>query len=248
MRKLFLLFSVMIFGLTLTSCLPGGTHSFTEPSIVYITQSEGTIFGISLYSQRPITSPEIITYTPGTFKGITYSWEESFGYSPIGIAQNAAYNVKIQGDVVDIDKTDIIPRPEDYAGGNSFTGFGVNSYNKMGLLIDDMWLFQYSYKGKEGQIPIVEFFQRDFYGTESTKTIEFDVKLSLEGTPKENATEKTIERYISIDMSPLRSKYLQEGSGNEKIDLKFHFNYNDGISDSNKTIDGFTMEKRKVEE
>ncbi|MDO5522570.1 MAG: hypothetical protein Q4G48_00825 [Bacteroidia bacterium] len=217
MRKLILLFIAVSFGLTMTSCLDGN-QNFSESDIVYIDQQGSAIYGKTLSNRRLITSNQMILMDPGTFKFFHYSWEEENGYTQIGDVN--VNNVVIQGDPVDIAKTYLQTNPvmevEDPA---RFNEIREPIRDPEGVYFGDLWLFEYSYMGKEGETPVVTFNKRNS-DEQYPDNVEIDIRLAKTGTPKEGAAERQMGDLISVDMRALRQMYAGQ---NKDVNIKFFY-------------------------
>lgn len=221
MRKLILFFIAVSLGLTMTSCLDEGSQNFSESSIVYIAMDQNLIYGKTL-TGRVITSDKMQMMQPGTFKFFSYSWEESYGYTPFGEVN--VYNVVPTGDVIDISKTYLQMVPVTEVTPNVyFKDIKRPVYDENGVYLDDYWLFEYSYMGKEGETPIVSFHKRS--STEQNPDpIEIDVRLAKTGTPKDGASEKLFTDVVAVDMAQLRHMYGGTSTSSTK-DLRIKFWY-----------------------
>ncbi len=221
MRKLILFFIAVSLGLTMTSCLDEGSQNFSESSIVYIAMDQGLVYGKTL-TGRVITSDKIDMMVPGTFKFLSYSWEESYGYTSLG--EVSVYNVITSGEVIDISQTYLQMAPvTEVTPKLDFKDIKRPVYDENGIYLDDYWLFEYSYMGKEGETPIVSFYKRS--STEQNPDpVEIDVRLVKTGTPKDGASEKLYTDVIAVDMRQLRQMYGGTSTTSTK-DLRIKFWY-----------------------
>lgn len=222
MRKLILFFTAISLGFAMTSCLDGGSQNFTESSVVYIAMDQNLVYGKTL-TGRLITSDNIKMMTPGKFKFLSYSWDESYGYTALGSA--SVYNVVSSADAIDITPTVLQMVPVSESTPNlPLKELKDPAYDPKGEYIDDFWLFQYSYMGKEGEIPVVTFHKRNST-EENPDPVQIDVRFSKTGEPKAGATEKMVTDIIAVNMLPLRLMY--EGSSSTVTkDLRVKFYYN----------------------
>lgn len=220
MKKLLLFFTTITLGLSLSSCLDGGSQNFTEPSFVYIDQYQMANYGKALgrgliYSENPVFQ----MLDSKNFCYFTYSWQEENGFTPIG--ENSAYNVSIAGDIMKIEKSNLIQAsPSEDAPTDRFVRIDGVVYDPEGVAYDDNWLMQYSYSGTEDEKPSVQFYLRNNNIEESGEII-IDMRLTKTGTPKEGSTARELVNYTSVDMSFLRGMYL--GETGKEIKIKFNF-------------------------
>lgn len=223
MKKLLLFFTTITLGLSLTSCLDGGSQSFSEPAqIVYIDQHSIQTYG-KTFGRGLIISDKIQLMQPKNFYIFSYSWNEESGYTAIGDA--SAYKVVVTSEEVKLPKSslNLSPAPAE-APEAKFTEITEPLQIPEGVYFDDNWLFSYSYKGKEGETPSVSFFKREA-NSENPGQIDIDIRLAKSGTPKEGATEKVFSNYVGVDMNYLREAYL--GGSTNEINIKFYY-YVDG--------------------
>lgn len=225
MKKLFLFLTVVVLGISLSSCLTGGKQRFSEPAIVYIDQSDLPPYSTygKTHSGNGITNPKIELMQPGTFKMFYYLWEEDFGTTAIG--NGTLLNVEISGEIVDINKTTLEPGygSIETERGTPFKAIGSPIYDQKGVWFKDYWVFQYSYNGKEGQTPNVKFSLREEEGENSsgTKLLKVDMRLNLVGEPKEGATSNNLTSWIAVDMRYIRDAFLR--NKDDKVEVKFYY-------------------------
>ncbi len=222
MKKLFLFLTVLTFGISLSSCLSVGSQNFTETSIVYIDNHGFTTYGKTL-SGRGITNDRIRLMESKTFKIISYSWEEEMGMTELD--GTTLYNVAIAGDPIDLPQTRLVTGQVEFPKGVGFNEVKAPAYDNYGVYFDDFWLFEYSYKAKEGQKPSVSFFQRQS-DSSTPDIIEVDIRLSLVGEAKDGADEKLYGDLVAVDMQQIRQQFL--GPSNSSVKLKFYYYEKEG--------------------
>lgn len=220
MKKLLLFFTTITLGLSLTSCLDGGSQNFSETAIVYIDQHSIQTYGKALNGRGLIISQKIQLMDPNNFYIFSYSWNEESGYTAIGDA--SAYNVNVISEEIKLQKTGLsqIPAPAETPT-VKFKEIAEPIRDEEGKYIDDNWLFPYSYMGKEGETPSASFFKREG-NSEKPNLVEIDIRLTKTGEGKGN--DKVFTNYVGVDMSLLRQNYM--GANNE-IEIKFYY-YVDG--------------------
>lgn len=218
MKKIFLFLTVLTFGLTMTSCLNSGSQNFVETSIVFIDSHGFSTFGKTL-SGRVISNERISLMEPKTFKIISYSWDEDYGMAPIG--DGSAYKVVVSGDPIDLSRSflDTHNQNPEFRG-TPITQIKNPAYDEFGFWFDDFWLFEYSYKGKEGEKPFLSFYLRE-PNENNPSLVEVDIRLNLSGDPKEGATERDIVDVTSVDMRYIRDRFLN--SDNKSLSVKFYY-------------------------
>lgn len=220
MRKLILFFTVIAFGLTMTSCLNTGSQNFAETSVVYIAMDNGVVYGRTLRG-KIITSDKIRMMEPGTFKLFNYSWEESYGYTTLGEVN--IFNVVIAGEVLDINKTHLNMMPVTEAEPIVYFDALKNPiYNQEGVYFDDFWLFEYNFKAKKGESTLVTFNKRA--PGENADVIEVDVRLKKLGTPDSGASDVESVNIVAVDMKQLRQMHEGTSTTSTKdIQVKFYY-------------------------
>lgn len=239
MKKLLLFFTAITLGLSLTSCLDGGSQNFTEPSFVYIDQYQMTTYGKALNGRGLIYSdnPSFQMLEAKTFNFLTYSWEEESGYKAIG--ENNAFNVAVASEIIKIPKKDLISTPvSEETPETRFSKIDEVVHDPTGVVFDDNWLIQYTYMAKEDEKTSVEFYLRASED-ESPEVVDVDLRLIKTGTPKEGATDKLHTNYITVDMAYLRMRYLNQSD--QEIKVKFHY-YVEG-SDTPSTVENSMKSK-----
>lgn len=227
MKKLLLLFTAIIFGLSLTSCLDGGSQSFSDPvQFVYIDQGSIYTYGKTFHGRGLIYSDAMMLRMDyGSFYAFSFAWNEESGYTDIDGVN--AHNVSITSDEMEIPKTHLNPSPapaEDT--GSKFKEIFVQLQDVTGGYINDLWLLPYSYSGKEGETTNVTFYLRNQETGEEaddSDTVEIDVRLTVAG--EGTGDEKEIIDYVSVDMKYLRDTYII--SDNDEISIKLYY-YEDG--------------------
>jgi orotate phosphoribosyltransferase len=89
MKKSILFLTLIVTALFMTSCLGEVSNNYSDTTFVYIESDDvGTVFGktFSIYSPaRIITSSNMAMMMPGTFKIMSYSWDEQNGTKPLSV-------------------------------------------------------------------------------------------------------------------------------------------------------------------
>ena len=233
MKKLFLFLTVLVFGITLSSCLSNGGKQYAETSFVYVTSDYNQIYGRT-NTMTGITSEQIRNMNEGDFKLFYWEWDEDdLGTRPLG--QGQLLNVRIASDIKDINKTTVNPLQNPYDDedrGTLFKDMKAPLYSSDGTWFADYWVFQYTYEKVEGQEPVVTFYQREFDEDEdliNPSLIEVDVRLTVTGEAKDDASKKVTTDAVVVDMRQFRSYYLR--TKGDKIKFKFHY-YNNENGDA----------------
>lgn len=211
MKKTILFLCVAVSALLMTSCLGDTSNNYRDAGFVYIDRdSRGQVYGKAINpaygSLRYITHSSMMTMIPGDIKIMTFNWDEEYGFTPITYPDGSfnADNVNILDEPIDVPRTyiDLEQISDDEKG-----KFGLNELasplfsNDKGLL-NDYWIFQYSYIAKKGERGHVEFYKRDEPNTAGE--IVIDVHFTLTGTPEgENKINNSAA--VAVDMSQLRS-------------------------------------------
>lgn len=215
----------------MSSCLKMD-NTFTDPyNIVYINEyNYATKYG-KTQTGKLIINDEIQSMENKSMHLISYSWDEKKNdITNIGAA--TAYNVDIIGKKP-ITKTFL------YTGSHSeesdlFKDIAPPVRDEYGIYFDDIWVFEYAFEAIEGQHSNVSFFLREGESTEdsninSKKTVKVDIHLSVDGTPKEGATEKKLMAdLVAVDLSTIRGRYVTES--NKEIEVQFYY-YNKADSE-----------------
>lgn len=222
MKKLLLFFTTITLGLSLTSCLDGGSQNFSETAIVYIDQHSIQTYGKALNGRGLIISQKIQLMEPKNFYIFSYSWNEESEYTAIGDA--SAYNVNVISEEIKLQKTWLSPTPAPAETPTvKFKEIAEPIRDEEGKYIDDNWLFPYSYMGKEGETPSASFFKREG-NSEKPNLVEIDIRLTKTGEGK--GDERQLTNYVGVDLNHLRQNYITQGGSNE-IEIKFYY-YVDG--------------------
>lgn len=229
MKKTIFIFSILVAGLFMTSCLGEVSNSYTDSSFVYIEMSDdGTMFGktISPYSHtRLITHSNMIMMNPGSIKVMNYNWEESYGTTTMRLDGDTfhADNVNLSGEPADISNVTLrMTELPEIGDPNDFIEILPPIYADNKDFMGDKWIFQYAYKARKGENAVVEFYKRNDDEENGDKII-IDINITLVGTPDGTATEDRADA-IALNMSPLRYEY--EGtSQTETKRLEVQFKY-----------------------
>ena len=226
MKKLLLFITVALMGFSMTSCLNDGSQQFNERSIVYITQQYGKVYGKTL-SGKIITAPKMQTMDTRSFKFFNYSWDEEFGMTEIGDFE--AYNVAISGLEIDIAQTTIMDIPvESETPDHRFMKIFSPAHDPNGLFFDDFWLFEYTFRGVEGDKATVDFHIREF--REDDDMVIVDLRLDKYEVGKENAMTRDYANIIAVDLGELRHEYLRGDRKEINIQFFYHGPGNDPIT------------------
>jgi hypothetical protein len=207
-------------------------NNYSEVNFVYIVRDDlGVMYGktISNYSpSRIITANNMALIPPGTFKIMSYSWDEQNGTKQLYIDGQLilADIVQVTSDVVDVDQTTLmmsqLPEIEDP---KEFLEFAPPIYADSREFMGDNWIFQYSLEVPKGQSAFVEFYKRD--DEADSDVIKIDVNISYTGTPDGTAIEKKTD-FLALNMSQLRVIY--EGTSpteTKRLNIKFVYHLKD---------------------
>ncbi|MDD4777737.1 MAG: hypothetical protein PHV53_05545 [Fermentimonas sp.] len=232
MKKSILFLTVIGAVLFMTSCLGEVSNNYADTSFVYLDNDDvGTVYGktISLYSPaRIITSNNMTLMTPGTFKIMSYSWDEQNGTKQLNVDGQAipADVVQLSGDALDVRQTTLrmsqLPEIEDP---KEFLEIAPPLFADSREFMGDNWIFQYSYEVPKGQSAYVEFYKRD--DVADSDDIKIDANITFTGTPDGTALEKKTD-YLALNMSQLRTMY--EGTSTtetKKLSIKFVYHLKD---------------------
>lgn len=223
MKSKFLLLALLGIGLLLSSCLGEGSRNYAESSVAYIVQDDISfvIYGKTL-TGRVITSQQMQLMQPGTFKFLTYSWDEENGTTPIGEIQ--ADNVNVSGDPVDVGSTTLNMNEGPVQNEpRHFAGIDPPFYARDKYYLGDHWLFQYAYESKKGETAVVQFYLNDNPEADENE-INIDVQLTFTGTPEAGSSTTTKTDIIALNMAPLRAAYEGTSQTTTK-ELKIIFQY-----------------------
>lgn len=230
MRKS-MLFSAIIGALIfMTSCLGEVSSNYADTTFVYIDSDDvGTTYGktISLYgASRAIVSNQMVLMNPNRFKIMAYKWEEEYGTKPLrldGQIYQADY-VQLTGEPIDVYQTYLrftpLPEVEEHL---SFLEVAPPIFAHSPKFMGDNWLFQFSYEIPKGQLGIVDFYKRDQTEELSTDVV-IDLHLTHTGTPSGTTVERVTD-YLALNMSSLRSQYVN--SDKEELKIKFVYHLKD---------------------
>lgn len=220
MKKLILLFSIVLLTVTFTSCLEAGSRSYTESAYVYIAMDDsGLIYGRTS-TGRYITSNEMKSMMPGSFKFLAYNYDEVNGVETIGnytadkvtIVPNATLDIPIQ-QVINVSA------PEKTA---SFVAMSNPFYFNDPISFADHWIFEYAYKHSDGDKPVINFYKRD--SQPNSNEVVFDVRIT--GVSSTGTTTKA--NAVALNMASIRKMYEGTSTTSTKdIHVKF-FYYEEG--------------------
>ena len=221
MKKLILFSAILCAVLFMTSCFGEISSNYSDTTFVYIDNDDsGTTYGktISLYSPtRFITANELILMMPGSFKIMSYKWEENYGKKPIFVdgQSRKADNVRLTDEFIDVDTKglNMYSLPEGMVS-QKFVEIAHPIFANSADFMGDNWLIQYTYDVNKGLTSSVEFYKRD--GLDANDNIVIDVYLSHTGTPNGTVVERKTD-YIAVNMSSLRS----ENVGKDSYKVKF---------------------------
>lgn len=232
MRKSILFLTIFGAVLFMTSCLGEVSNNYADTTFVYLDKDDNyTVFGktISLYSPaRIITSNNMATMIPGTFKIMSYSWDEENGTKPllVGGQSISADFIQQTGDAIDVQQTSLImsqlPEVEDP---KQFLEVATPLYADTPDFMGDNWIFQYAYEAPKGQSASLQFYKRD--DVESSEDIKIDINITFTGTPEGATTEKKTD-VVALNMSPLRYMYQGTSTSETKsLNIKFVYHLKD---------------------
>ena len=227
MKKSILFSAIIGTILFMTSCLGEVSNNYADTTFVYIDSDDmGTTYGktVSLYSPaRVITSSEMIMMIPGTFKIMSYSWDEQYGTKPLTVGGQSyqADFVQLTDESIDVD-TKILrmsPLPE-VETPLSFLEIAPPLFANSAEFMGDKWLFQYSYEVNKGLSANVEFYKRNL--EDADDNIIIDIHMSHLGTADGTTKEKKTD-FLALDMSSLRMEYAVK----ERLNIKFVYHVKD---------------------
>ena len=222
MKKIFLLMSVLTLTLFLSSCLDEGSRNYSESSVVYIDMdmTSGKIYGKSL-TGRLIIANEMLLMQPGTFKFFSYSWDESYGTTPV--ADTNIDNVVISGEPQDVTrKAMFLSSPPEVEEPDKFLAVSEPYYVNNDLFLGDHWLFEYAYESRKGETAEVQIYNVDDPELAENEVL-LEVRLVIAGEPETGASLTSKTDIIAFNMGPLRA--YQESISDSKRDLKIHIQY-----------------------
>ena len=222
MKKSYLLLSVLTLTLFLSSCLKEGNRNYAESSVVYIDKdmTSGKIYGKSL-TGRLIVANEMLLMQPGTFKFLSYSWDEAYGTTPI--AETLMDNVVITGEPKDVTrKAVMLSSPPDVEDPDKFLAVSEPYYVNNDLFLGDNWLFEYAYESRKGETAEVQIYNVSDPELADNEVL-LEVRLVMGGEPESGASLTSKTDIIAFNMGPLRA--YQESISDSKRDLKIHIQY-----------------------
>jgi len=223
MKKMILLWTVLGVTLLMTSCLGEGSRNYAESSVAYIAQDDISfaIYGKTL-TGRIITSQQMQMMQPGTFKFLTYSWEEEYGQTKMG--EFYLDNVVISGDPVDLNRTTLqmMDGPVQEVP-VKFLAIDPPYYFNDENYLGDHWLFEFAYEAKKGESAVVSFYKIGDPEAVNNE-IKIDIHLAIEGTPEAGSSVTSRTDIIALNMAPLRAAY-EGASQTTTKELKITFRY-----------------------
>lgn len=232
MKKSILFLTLIVTALFMTSCLGEVSNNYSDTTFVYIESDDvGTVFGktFSIYSPaRIITSSNMAMMMPGTFKIMSYSWDEQNGTKPLSVGGQTinADLVQITSDVIDVRQTMLrMSQLPEIENPKEFLEIAPPLYADSREFMDDNWIFQYSYEVPKGQSAYVKFYKRD--DDPDSDEIKIDLNITYTGTADGATLEKKTD-FLAVDMSQLRSMY--EGTSStetKKLNIKFIYHQKD---------------------
>lgn len=222
MKKMILLSTVLGVALLMTSCLEEGSRNYAESSVAYIAQDDISfaIYGKTL-TGRIITSQQMQMMQPGTFKFLTYSWEEEYGQTKMG--EFYLDNVVISGDPVPLDQTTLNLGDTAQEVSAKFLAIDPPYYFNDENYLGDHWLFEYAYEAKKGETAVVSFYKIGDPEAVNNE-IKIDIHLAIEGTPEAGSSVTSKIDIIALNMAPLRAAY-EGASQTATKELKITFRY-----------------------
>ncbi len=225
-KRIFPVIMLLAATLLFSSCLGEGSNNYSDTTVVYIDSHAGSVYGKTLTS-RLITSSQIQLMTPGTFKFLTYAWDEEYGTSTIG--EMEVDNVVITRDPVDVSRKMLsLAAPPEVEEPDLFLDISNPYYANNKLYLGDHWLFEYAYEAKKGQDASIQFYMVDDPQLGENEVL-LEIRLVLDGEPDAGASLTSQTDIVAINMGPLRS--LLEGESQAKRDVKIHFQYHRKGSD-----------------
>lgn len=224
MKKLNLLLSLFAASLLLTSCLKEGDGSFSHPNnLAYVTQdADGLVYARTVLNGRPyfITSQGIKNVEPKNFVTTGYSWNTENGTITTSEGYTV-YNVITTEVSKPFSKTTLNMSPAPTEPLMSFKTIERPIYST-DMFFEDHWAFSYTYTGKEGNAPIVNFYEAERTENQQADEIIIDIRLNTIGTS--TSEDKKLSDVIVVDMTPLRQKYSGSSTTTTKmLTLKFRY-------------------------
>lgn len=222
MKKIYLLISVLTLTLFLSSCLDEGSRNYSESSVVYIDMdmTSGKIYGKSL-TGRLIIANEMLLMQPGTFKFLSYSWDESYGTTPI--ADTNIDNVVISGEPQDVTrKAMLLSSPPEVEEPDMFLAVSEPYYVNNDRFLGDNWLFEYAYESRKGETAEVQLYNVDDPELAENEVL-LEMRLVIGGEAETGASLTSKTEIIAFSMAPLRA--LHEGMSQSNRDLKIRIQY-----------------------
>lgn len=219
MRKLILLFAVLVSGLFLTSCLEAGDSNLAgSGQLFYITQSEGT--QIAHNGGFAMTSNEIKMQEPERWYLITWSWTTANG-----MLSSTVHNA-ITTDIEQIPYGLYLYEEAPEGSSTPINSFGMISGLPITGGFGDFLILQYSWAKKEGESVQVRLYNETM---QQIAMDQFTLELRLEksGTAT-GTTEKNEDAFAAIKMAQLRN--LIDFNGQDYKDIQLKFNYLKGSS------------------
>ncbi|MDR1517013.1 MAG: hypothetical protein LBS52_02745 [Dysgonamonadaceae bacterium] len=241
MRKLFLFFSVVGLSVLMNSCLGDGKNSFTEAYPCYITTDNSTYLTYArTLNGRFITSNEIKLMEPGTFHSISYSWDESYGTTPISIGGYSypVYNVTSTSEEIGKKELYYSEAPDEENPVPLYYSSQFQAVpDEYGTYWNDHWVIAYAYKIKKGESISAQFYVPPRSSDENNAEVVIDVRLTKSGTA-ESTAEIVEDDVVALNMAPIRSQYIS--SANQTVNVKFRF-YTEGQTGLYTTTNSYPM-------
>ncbi len=241
MKKSFLILSVILTGLVLTSCLTDNETEYRGTPLSYISMSEsGDIYAKTLDRALDgglinITSPEIKVLKPGTFVYIAYSWYESKNT----ITNEGILNATVNQISDPLEQTTLIlsdaPELETEYGMSLFAPDFNNNGNPLylGSNFDYNWFCVYSYEKGNGNKKQLRFYHNLEEGSENEVII--DVRLeNVAGTVEKDQTQIP----VLVNLKKLNEHYAADMSSSEtqkfiKVSFRYFTKLADGTLELN---------------
>jgi hypothetical protein len=232
--SLLLMLSAVLF---LSSCLDSGSNSYIgneEYSYITSSQTSGIVYARTIAGYM-ITSPKIQQLTPGTAAFLTYQVTDE---TPTVVVEEGAtaFKVNLGAEPKTIERTILFPSNAPEAPIVKFENLMEPVFARNDFF-GDLWLFPYTYSIKKGENVNVTFHKAEQSESDvNSNYIIIDVRMTVTGTPEENASSEIKGDYITVDMSSLRMTSAQDAdvSGNLNIKFRFYRSDHDGLYTSNK--------------
>lgn len=232
MKKVILILSIIGTALFMTSCLGEVSSNYVDSTFVYVEFSdEMKMFGKTISPVSPsrlITNPDMLLLNPGSINVMTYSWDEANRHTTLNKGGESFYadNVQISGEIAEITKKTVnmneMPEIEEPV---SFLEVAPPLYADNKEFMGDLWIFQYAYEARKGEVAYVEFYKRDD-ASESGDKIIIDINLTMGGNPEGTTYERNVDA-LALNMSPIRNAYQGSSqTATKKLEIEFHYYLN----------------------